>query len=47
LRTHGRALREPFGNLHFVGGETAYEWKGYLEVAITAGKRGADVIWRA
>jgi monoamine oxidase len=44
LRTYGRALREPFGNLHFAGGETAYEWKGYLEGAITAGKRGAEEV---
>ena len=47
LRTHGRALRERFENLHFAGGETAYEWKGYLEGAITAGRRGAEEVVEA
>ena len=35
------ALRAPHGKIHFVGTETAYEWKGYMEGAIRAGKRGA------
>lgn len=41
LRKYGAALREPFGDLHFGGGETAYEWKGYLEGAVRAGRRAA------
>ncbi|VUC21062.1 unnamed protein product [Clonostachys rosea] len=41
LRKYGDALREPYGNLYFGGGETAYEWKGYLEGAIRAGERAA------
>ncbi|KAJ5698462.1 hypothetical protein N7462_000467 [Penicillium macrosclerotiorum] len=41
LSQYGEELRKPFLNLHFAGGETAYEWKGYLEGAITAGYRAA------
>lgn len=37
----GNALRRPFGSLHFIGTETAYEWKGYMEGAVRAGERGA------
>ncbi|KAM0323883.1 hypothetical protein ACHAQA_008464 [Verticillium albo-atrum] len=42
LRKYGATMREPFGNLHFAGTETAFEWKGYLEGAITAGQRAAN-----
>lgn len=44
LRKYGKTLREPFGNLYFGGGETAYEWKGYLEGAIRAGSRAAEEV---
>ncbi|KIV91519.1 hypothetical protein PV10_06051 [Exophiala mesophila] len=44
LRKHGQALREPFGHVHFAGGETAFEWKGYLEGAVTAGQRAAKEV---
>lgn len=37
----GNALRRPFRSLHFIGTETAIEWKGYMEGAIRAGERGA------
>ncbi|KAH7312717.1 amine oxidase [Stachybotrys elegans] len=47
LRQHGEALRRPFGNLHFGGGEMAYEWKGYLEGAVRAGERAADEVMRS
>ncbi|KIX08471.1 uncharacterized protein Z518_03127 [Rhinocladiella mackenziei CBS 650.93] len=41
----GNELRRPFGNLHFIGTETAIEWKGYMEGAVRSGERGArDVI---
>ncbi|KAJ5905243.1 uncharacterized protein N7473_002159 [Penicillium subrubescens] len=41
----GDALRKPFENVHFVGIETALEWKGYMEGAIRSGDRGtAEVI---
>ena len=44
LSQYGQALREPFEKLHFGGGETAYEWKGYLEGALRAGSRVADEV---
>ncbi|GKT40294.1 putative formaldehyde dehydrogenase AdhA [Colletotrichum spaethianum] len=44
LRKYGTSLRESFGDLHFGGGETAYAWKGYLEGAITSGKRAAKEV---
>ncbi|KAB2581350.1 putative flavin-containing monoamine oxidase AofH [Lasiodiplodia theobromae] len=37
----GHALREPVGDIHFVGTETAGEWKGYMEGAVRSGERGA------
>lgn len=47
LRKYGEAMREPFRHLHFGGGETAYEWKGYLEGAVTAGQRAAEEVIEA
>ncbi|WQF84752.1 Putative flavin amine oxidase, FAD/NAD(P)-binding domain superfamily [Colletotrichum destructivum] len=47
LRKYGVSLRESFGNLHFGGGETAFEWKGYLEGALTSGKRVAKEVIEA
>jgi monoamine oxidase len=44
LSKYGGTLREPFRNIHFAGGETAYEWKGYLEGALRAGSRAADEV---
>lgn len=41
LDTVGDALREPFRDIHFVGTETAEEWKGYMEGAVRSGERGA------
>ncbi|VUC30105.1 unnamed protein product [Clonostachys rosea] len=37
----GNALREPVGNLHFAGTETAVQWKGYMEGAVESGERAA------
>lgn len=37
----GKSLRDPVGNIHFVGTETAMMWKGYMEGAVRAGLRGA------
>lgn len=34
-------LRDPFGQLHFVGTETALVWVGYMEGAVRSGSRGA------
>lgn len=44
LSKYGHALREPFGNVHIAGGETAYEWKGFLEGALHAGSRAAEEV---
>jgi monoamine oxidase len=40
----GFALRAPFGAVHFVGTETAFEWKGYMEGAVRSGERGATEV---
>ena len=37
----GKALRAPFEAIHFVGTETSFEWKGYMEGAVRSGERGA------
>ncbi|KAL2209584.1 putative flavin-containing amine oxidase [Sarocladium strictum] len=37
----GDSLREPAGDLHFAGTETAGEWKGYMEGAVRSGERAA------
>lgn len=37
----GSGLREPFGNLHFAGTETAVNWRGYMEGAVESGERAA------
>jgi monoamine oxidase len=44
LRKYGSAFRAPFGNIHFGGGETAFEWKGYLEGALESGLRAAKEV---
>lgn len=41
------ALRTAHGNVHFVGTETAYEWKGYMEGAVQSGERGAKEVLQA
>ncbi|EXJ88506.1 hypothetical protein A1O1_05436 [Capronia coronata CBS 617.96] len=41
MTKHEHALRSSHGKVHFVGTETAYEWKGYMDGAIRSGKRGA------
>lgn len=40
----GWALQAPFGNVHFVGTETAGSWKGYIEGALESGDRGAEEV---
>lgn len=47
LAKYGIALRDSFRNVHFGGGETAYEWKGYLEGALRAGSRVAEEVVKA
>jgi monoamine oxidase len=40
----GHALRTAHGNVHFVGTETAFEWKGYMDGAVRSGERGAKEV---
>lgn len=40
-------LRKAFGAIHFVGTETAYEWKGYMDGAVRSGMRGAQEVLEA
>ena len=44
LSSFEHVLRAPFGRLHFVGTETGFEWKGYMEGAVRSGERGAQEI---
>lgn len=41
LSTVGPALRAPVGGIHWAGTETAHYWTGYLDGAVTAGRRAA------
>ena len=43
----GTALRAPFDAIHFVGTETSFEWKGYMEGAVRSGERGAAEVIQA
>lgn len=42
--SHGHALREAIGPIHWAGAETASEWAGYMEGAIQSGRRAAREI---
>ena len=44
LTAFENVLRAPSGCVHFVGTETAYEWKGYMEGAVRSGERGAQEV---
>lgn len=37
----GPAIREPMGRIHWAGTETATRWSGYIDGAISSGKRAA------
>ncbi len=37
-------LKQPIGNIHFAGTETAEVWNGYIEGAIRSGERAAEEI---
>lgn len=41
---YGRALREPIGNLHWAGAETATVWSGYMDGAVSSGERAAEEV---
>ncbi len=43
----GRALREPIGQIHFAGTETAGAWNGYMDGALTSGERAAAEVLAA
>ena len=40
----GHALRSVHDRCHFIGTETAYEWKGYMDGAVRSGERGAQEV---
>ena len=44
LNKYADTLRKTWANVHFVGTETAFEWKGYMEGAVMAGERGAKEV---
>ena len=41
LLDHGPALREPVGCIYWAGAETAPEWTGYMDGAVSSGERAA------
>lgn len=41
LTSYGAALREPCGRIHWAGTETAKRWYGYMDGAVSSGKRAA------
>jgi monoamine oxidase len=43
----GEALRRPVGPIHWAGTETATEWCGYIDGALSSGIRAADEIMAA
>ncbi len=38
----GEALKEPIGQIHWAGAETATVWNGYMDGAVSSGERAAD-----
>ncbi|EXL69668.1 hypothetical protein FOPG_14394 [Fusarium oxysporum f. sp. conglutinans race 2 54008] len=40
----GKAIAEPFGNIHFVGTETSSVWRGYMDGAVRSGIRGGQEV---
>jgi monoamine oxidase len=45
--SYGRALREPCGLIHWAGTETAENWSGYIDGAISSGERVAAEVQAA
>ena len=41
------AIWAPVGRLHWAGTETATFWHGYMDGAITSGRRAADEVLRS
>lgn len=44
LTRYGPSLREPMGNLHWAGAESARVWAGYMEGAVESGRRAAGEV---
>ncbi|PFH59098.1 hypothetical protein XA68_12813 [Ophiocordyceps unilateralis] len=44
LTRFGSSLRQPFGNIHFAGSETADYWIGYMDGAVRSGERVAKEV---
>ncbi|KAK0640794.1 hypothetical protein B0T16DRAFT_514756 [Cercophora newfieldiana] len=40
----GKTIGKPWGNVHFVGAETADVWKGWMDGALRSGVRGAKEV---
>ena len=40
----GQSICKPFGNIHFVGAQTASVWRGHMEGAVRSGIRGAKEV---
>ena len=45
--SHGPALREPVGPIHWAGAETATVWNGYMDGAVRSGERVARTLLEA
>jgi len=45
--SYGQAIREPVGRIFWAGTETATEWYGYFDGAVTAGVRAAEEVAKA
>jgi monoamine oxidase len=45
--SHGPALRRATGPIHWAGAETAERWAGYMDGALTSGRRAAAEVARA
>jgi monoamine oxidase len=44
---HGSALRAPIGPIHWAGAETATVWNGYMDGAVSSGRRAAAEVLEA
>lgn len=42
--SHGPALRRPVGPIHWAGAETADRWAGYMDGAVSSGRRAAGEV---
>uniref|UniRef100_T1IN90 Amine oxidase n=1 Tax=Strigamia maritima TaxID=126957 RepID=T1IN90_STRMM len=47
MTMYGKVLRTPFSRVYFAGTETATQWSGYMDGAISAGERAAREILHA